>query len=92
MKACVKVTVWKEVELPEDLSEKEAIDILKRDNSVNGFFDDEFYERYKYILEYNDIPETEEDMTIEENNDQATLELRNDDGDVIWDNLNGKLS
>ena len=83
MKVNVKVTRWMEVELPCSASQEEVIEILKRDESVNSFFDDE---DKLGILSYDEIENTEDDMTLAENDWQATIELRDDNGEVIWSN------
>lgn len=88
MKALVKVTMWKEVELPENMSLDEAIGIIKNDN-INGFFDCDLWRKYPdFNFNYEEVENTEQDMTIEENNGHATLKLVDEDEETLWSNLN----
>ena len=83
----VKITMWMRVELPEDMSKEEAIDILEKTGSVDEFFDnEELYPDFQF--EYVDIENTEEDMSVEENDGQSTLELYEDE-ELIWQNGKG---
>ena len=96
MNVDVKVTAWRRVELPEEMTKEEAIEILERTGSVNEFFDewDLFKKIYpNHTFEYQEVDDSEEDMTPEENGNQSTLELHdtNDDmydveGIILWEN------
>lgn len=76
------------VELPEAMSKEEAIHVLEKTGSVDEFFDnEELYPNHQF--EYVDIENTEEDMLVEENDGQSTLELYDEDNNLIWQNGKG---
>lgn len=83
----VKVTMWKRVELPDEMPIEEAVAILEGPDPINSFFDSELWEKYPdFSFDYEEVENTEEDMTIEENDNQSTLELKDDDGKTLWEN------
>lgn len=80
----VKVSVWKRIELPESASKEELIKMLKLgDEGIYDLFD--IYDN----LEYNEVENSEEILTPEDNGGQETIELYDpdikDDGPV-WTN------
>ena len=84
----VKVTLWKRVELPDDMPVEEAVAIIEGNDPINSFFEPELQEKYSdFSFHYDEIENTEEDMTIEENNNQSTLQLLDDDDKIIWQNI-----
>jgi len=90
----VKVTAWRRVELPEEMTKEEAIEILESHNSIDYFFDEDEYFKEKYpnhIFEYQEVEHSEEDMTTKENGNQSTLELHECEYDlennvILWEN------
>ena len=81
----VKVTVWKRVKLPDEMTKEEAVEILERTGSVNEFFENE--SKYPdFEFDYDELENTEEDMIVDENNGQSTLQLEDEDNTVLWEN------
>jgi hypothetical protein len=76
-----KITTWERVTVPEVHEEKILEGIKKGEiTSANDIFN---------ILneaDYTIIPEVEEQMTVEENGGSSTIEVMNDDGDLVWGN------
>jgi len=101
MNVDVKVTAWRRVELPEEMTKEEAIKILESHNSVDYFFDEDEYFKEKYpnhTFEYQEVENSEEDMTTKENGNQSTIELHDFPNDVydredviLWENYKEKL-
>lgn len=73
-----KVTVWNEIELDEKYSKDEIISHLKDCPSLSPW---ELFEG----TQTNTLYETEEVMTVEENDGQETIEVYEDDK-IIWTN------
>lgn len=83
MHVAVKVSVWKRIELPENASKEEIIKALELgEEGINDLFDT--YDN----LGYDEIDNTEETLTPEDNGGQQTIELYSDEkGDgPIWIN------
>ena len=79
----VKVSVWKRIELPESATKEEIIKALEfGEEGINDLFDT--YDN----LGYDEIENTEETLTPEDNGGQETIELHSDEkGDgPIWTN------
>jgi len=80
----VKVSVWKRIELPESATKEEIIKALELgEEGINDLFDT--YDN----LGYDEIENTEETLTPEDNGGQETIELYCSDekGDgPIWTN------
>lgn len=71
----IKRTVWERFEIPEELDIPEfsntwEIDEFISDNDIEGDF----------------LIETTVDMTVEENNGSSTVEVYDDNGDLIFSN------
>ena len=83
-----KITTWERITVPKELEEKviKAIQNEEITNSEDLFemFDDECF--YEGIL--SDVTQQ---MSIEENDNNATIEILNDKGDTIFDNVNGLI-
>jgi hypothetical protein len=80
-----KITTWERVNVsPKD--EEKVLQAIKdgKITSSQDIFD--LLETSDIELTCNTIDETEEQMSPEENDGQNTIEVRNDDGDVIWGN------
>jgi hypothetical protein len=82
----VKLTVWQRIQLNEDenVSVKELIELLDK-YGPSGLWDDE---KERYSPEWENILDTEEYMTVEENDKQSTIELYNNYNELIWENSN----
>lgn len=81
MEVWQKITIWRKAVLKNTVSEEEVIDAL---NSGDPYTDVLWTNEW-VIDDYFDI-ETEEQIGIDENDGQSTIELINDNGDIIWQN------
>jgi len=80
----VKVSVWKRIELPESATKEEIIKVLE----FGELGIDDLFETYA-DLDYNEVENSEETLTPEDNGGQETIELYCSDekGDgPIWTN------
>jgi hypothetical protein len=83
-----KITTWERISVPQELQEAvtKAIaneEITCADDLIEMFGDDCFNEGI--------LSDVSQQMTIEENDDNATIEVINDKGDTIFDNVNGLI-
>ena len=81
-----KITTWERFTVPQELQEAvtEAIlcgDVTCSDSLIEMFGDECFNEGI--------VSDVSQQMSIEENDDCATIELLDDNGNVICDNANG---
>jgi hypothetical protein len=81
-----KITTWERISVPQELQEAvtKAIaseEITCADDLFEMFGDDCFNEGY--------LSDVSQQMTIEENDGNATIEVLNDKGETIFDNVNG---
>lgn len=79
-----KVTTWlrHSVGVENINSRQEALD------KVINYYKDPRNAEGVSILDTEEIPETEESMTVEENEGFATIEVVDRSGQVLWDNSN----
>jgi hypothetical protein len=80
----VKVSVWKRIELPESATKEEIIKVLE----FGELGIDDLFETYAY-LDYNEVENSEETLTPEDNGGQETIELYciDEKGDgPVWTN------
>jgi hypothetical protein len=83
-----KITAWERITIPQEL-EQEVIkaiqneEITNADDLIEMFGDDCFYEGI--------LTDVNQQMSIEENDHNATIEIINDKGDNIFDNVNGLI-
>ena len=83
-----KITTWERVTIPQEL-EKEVLKAIENeeitcsDDLIELFGEDCFYEGI--------LSDVSAQMTVEENGQNATIEVLNDKGDTIFDNLNGLI-
>lgn len=83
-----KITTWERITVPQELQEAvtKAIsseEITCTDDLIEMFGDDCFNEGI--------LSDVSQQMTIEENDGNATIEVLNDKGDTIFDNVNGSI-
>ena len=83
-----KITTWERISVPQELQEAvtKAIaneEITCADDLIEMFGDDCFNEGI--------LSDVSQQMTIEENDHNATIEVLNDKGDTIFDNVNGSI-
>lgn len=88
MKLQVKVTVWQEIELneKEGVSQEEVIDLLKT-FGPSQLWDDE---QERFAPEWKNLVETEEYISVEENGGCSTMELYDDNHNLLWEDSNYK--
>lgn len=82
-----KATIWVKhtIQVDNVISKEEAINKVIECYKQNG---DPFNEKDMYVIDTIEQTETEEFMTVEENDGYATIEVM-DGNDIIWDN--GKI-
>lgn len=83
-----KITTWERISVPQELQEAvtKAIaneEITCADDLIEMFGDECFNEGI--------LSDVSQQMTIEENDYNATIEVINDKGDTIFDNVNGSI-
>ncbi len=83
-----KVTTWRRMELPDDMTKEEALEYLIRE-SVGRFCSGTAYSDLG-ATEDHAIDDCETDMTVEENQGGCTAELFEDSGAELWNNLKGE--
>jgi hypothetical protein len=76
----VKVEVWQRIFLPDDTSPEEIIELLEVHSPS------ELWDIGEYDPSFETLIETEEYMTPEENGGQSTIEVYNNEGQLVWDN------
>ena len=88
MKLHVKITTWQEIELNQDenVSLEEITELLNK-YGPSELWDDE---NERFSPSYENLTETEEYMSVEENGGCATMELYDDDMKLLWSNSNCK--
>ena len=88
MQVDFKITTWERFTIPQELEEQviKAIlneEITNSDDLIEMFGDDCFNEGI--------LSDVSQQMTIEENDRNATIEVLNDKGDTICDNVTGSM-
>ena len=76
----VKVTVWQRLHFKENADMDRVVEILKATGDTDFIADDDLGFRYMQTLD-----ETEDRMTVEENDGNPTVEVYRD-GNDLWDN------
>jgi len=82
----VKVTVWERVEFD---SEEEMNDVLTKIKSGELKSSNDVCEYLDKGASY--IDDTSEEMNVEENLGMPTMEILNEDGNTIWNNVSGDI-
>jgi len=83
-----KITTWERITIPQEL-EQEVIkaiqneEITSADDLIEMFGDECFNEGI--------LSDVSQQMSIEENDHNATIEIINDKGNTIFDNVNGLI-
>ena len=75
-----KITTWERITIPQELQEQVIKGIINEEITCS---DDCFNEGI--------LSDVSQQMTIEENDHNATIEVINDKGDTICDNVNGSM-
>jgi hypothetical protein len=84
----VKITTWARYDLTDDVDIEKVRRILEVSPSVDGVIDEmklNYCESSSGVT-YNVIDETEEKLTLEQNDGYSTIELIDDDNNIIWQN------
>lgn len=79
----VKITTWERYHFDTSSNINEIIDIVKEEG-VN-FYPPTLADENGFIY-YEKIEETDEYITVEENNGLSTIEVYNSDGDLLYHN------
>lgn len=88
MQVDFKITTWERITVPQELQEAviKAIaneSITNADDLIEMFGDDCFYEGI--------LTDVSQEMSIDENDGNATIEVLDDKGNTIFDNVNGSI-
>lgn len=81
-----KVTIWREMDVPDELTDEQALEIVKKYEDPNDIYEDFCDKTESYETPDEFMLNTEEYMTVEENGYQPTIEYHNDKGEIIWTN------
>ena len=84
----VKITTWARYELTDDIDIEKVRRILEVSSSVDKVIDEmklNYCESSSGVT-YNVIDETEEKLTLEQNDGYSTIELIDDYKNIIWQN------
>ena len=76
-----KLTIWDRMEFESEEQMLQAKAMLERGELVTGLDVSDHFELTSEILY-----DTQEEMSVEENEGGATLEIQDEQGNVIWDN------
>ena len=76
----VKVTIWQRLHFKENADMDRVVEILKATGDTDFIADDDLGFRYMQTLD-----ETEDSMTVEENDGNPTVEVYRD-GNDLWNN------
>ena len=76
----VKVTIWGRFHFKDDTDLNKLIELLKQGKTINDLCDDELG-----FSEYETLYDTEEELSLEENNGNSTIEVF-DDNTLLWAN------
>ena len=79
MSVDVKVTTWQRIKIDSEATEEQVLNVLKNGSHFN-LWDDEI------AYDVEQLTDTEEELTPEENNGCSTIEVYNDEGALIWEN------
>ena len=77
----VKVTIWGRLHFKDDTDLNKLIELLKQGNTTNDLCDEKLG-----FSEYEILYETEEELSLEENNGNPTIEVF-DEGTLLWTNI-----
>ena len=88
MQVDFKITTWERISIPQELQEQVIKGILNEEITCS----DDLYEMFGDDC-FNEgiLSDVSQQMTIEENDHNATIEVLNDKGDTIFDNANGSI-
>ena len=80
----IKFSVWERVEFESEEQMNDVLEKLKSKELVTG------YDVMEYIESYSEpIDDTLEELSLEDNGGSPTMEIMDDNGNIIWHN--GKI-
>ena len=82
-----KVTVWRRIELPDEAPVEEVVELIKKGHTPNTIYeiiDDKYGE---YGMDDISLPDTEEFIKPDMNDGCATIELFEDETELITTNV-----
>ena len=83
-----KITTWERISVPQEL-EEQVIKAIQNEEITNA---DDLFELFgDECFNEGILSDVSQQMSIEENDDNATIEIINDKGDTIFDNVNGLI-
>jgi hypothetical protein len=83
-----KITTWERITISKE-SEQEVIKAIKNGEITDA---DDLFELFgDECFNEGILSDVSQQMTIEENDNNATIEIINDKGDTIFDNVNGLI-
>ena len=83
-----KITTWERITIPKEL-EQEVIKAIQNEEITNA---DDLFELFgDECFNEGILTDVSQQMTIEENDNNATIEIINDKGNIIFDNVNGLI-
>ena len=83
-----KITTWERISVPQEL-EGQVIKAIQNEEITNA---DDLFELFgDECFNEGILSDVSQQMSIEENDDNATIEIINDKGDTIFDNVNGLI-
>lgn len=80
----VKLTIWERIEFESEEQMKDVLSKLKNNELVSSNDVCDYINSSTVLLE-----DTTEEISIYENDGQPTMEILNEDGDTIWNNVEG---
>ena len=78
----IKQTMWRRFYIDEEAPELKSLDVVT-ENEIMQHIND-------YCYDSETLYETIEDMTADENYGEPTVELYDDDNNLLWNNVNGE--
>jgi hypothetical protein len=78
----VKVTVWQRIQL----NEEDGVTLNEIKNTIENEGVNALWDRKDCDISWETILETEEYMSVSENGGCSTVEIYDDDGNLLWEN------
>ena len=82
----VKVTVWQRIQIDEEVMPKERVLEILKDGTATDLWTND------HEPDWETLVDTETEMCVEDNDGFSTLELYDDDKNIIWENGKGNLN
>ena len=78
---CIKVSVWQQIDIPDEVDTQTVIEYFKKHNGT-GNIDEIGIDSSTYET----LHDSEEELTPEDNSGECTVEVYDDGKQLIWDN------